>query len=85
MWAIRMSQIVNLPSKRTLPMSVGTIFTYLGFVLTHCQQIFKTKDDIDQFINIKCYNSKCLVENMMSPQVTIMVDVAKKIILLGKP
>ena len=57
--------IINSKSTIVIPMTIGTIFTYSGFLLTHRQQI-RNKSTIDKpFVNIVSYSSKRLFENMM--------------------
>ena len=46
-------------------MKIGTVFTYLAYMLTHRQQIAHENSDNDPLINIVSYNSKRLFSNMM--------------------
>ena len=41
-------------------MQPGTVFSYSGYMLTHCQQITVGTDDSAPFINVVSYNSKRL-------------------------
>ena len=48
-----------------IPMEIGTVFTYSGYLLTHRQQIYNECSDVIPFVNIVSYNSKRLFENML--------------------
>ena len=56
---------INCESTIVIPMTIGTIFTYSGFLLTHCQQIRNKPPSDKPFVNIVSYSSKQLFENMM--------------------
>ena len=56
---------LNNNSMMIIPMDVGTVFTYSGFLLTHRQQILNETSSAPPFINIVSYNSKRLFENML--------------------
>ena len=57
---------MNSDSMIVIPMAIGTILTYSGFLLTHRQQI-QNKTTVDKpFVNIVSYSSKRLFENMMT-------------------
>ena len=57
--------ITNSDSTIVIPMAIGTILTYSGFLLTHRQQI-QNKSTVDKpFVNVVSYSSKRLFENMM--------------------
>jgi len=56
---------VNPESTISIPMTIGTIFTYSGYLLTHRQQILNKDLNQKPFVNIVSYNSKRLFENMM--------------------
>ena len=49
-----------------IPMSVGVVFSYLGYMLSHRQQIYKKNDAFHPFINIVSYNSRRLLSNMVA-------------------
>ena len=57
--------IINSNSTIVIPMTIGTIFTYSGYLLTHRQQIQNKSATDKPFINIVSYSSKRLFENMM--------------------
>ena len=58
--------IINSESTVVIPMvTIGTVFTYSGFLLTHRQQIRNKTAGDEPFINIVSYSSKRLFENMM--------------------
>ena len=57
--------VVNPKTTISIPMTVGTIFTYSGYLLTHRQQIINKDLNQKPFVNIVSYNSKHLFENMM--------------------
>ena len=57
---------LNSGSILTISMSVGTMFAYSGFLLTHRQQIRNKDSQFKPFVNIATYNSKKLFENMMA-------------------
>jgi len=48
-----------------IPMDIGTVLTYSGFLLTHRQQILNEDSEVVPFVNIASYNSKRLFENML--------------------
>ena len=49
-----------------IPMKVGIVFSYSGFMLTHRQQIYRKDQTMSPFINIVLYNSKRLFNNMVT-------------------
>ena len=57
--------IVNSEITIVVPMKIGTVLTYSGYLLTHRQQIRNEDLDVSPFVNIVSYNSKRLFENMM--------------------
>jgi len=56
---------INEKKILVIPMSVGTTFTYSGFMLSHRQQIYRGNNSVRPFVNIVSYNSKRLFNNMM--------------------
>jgi len=48
-----------------IPMNIGSLFTYSGFLVTHRQQIHNPTDEVVPFVNVVSYNSKRLFENML--------------------
>ena len=56
---------INSGSTITVPMSVGTMFAYSGFLLTHLQQIRNKDFQVKPFVSIVTYSSKRSFENMM--------------------
>ena len=57
--------VVNPETTISVPLNVGTILTYSGYLLTHRQKILNKDPNQNPFINIVSYNSKRLFENMM--------------------
>ena len=57
--------IVNSNCTITVPMYVGTILVYSGFLLTHRQQIRNKDAQFPPFVNMVTYNSKRMFENVM--------------------
>ena len=57
--------VINSKETVVIPMEIGTVFTYSGFLLTHRQQIRDRDDQELPFVNLVSYNSKRLFENMM--------------------
>ena len=53
--------IIAVPNQ----MLIGTMFTYSGYLITHCQQIRYKDLNKKLFVNIVSYGSKRLFENMM--------------------
>ena len=49
-----------------VPMSIGTIICYSGYLLTHRQHKKQDDKDMDPFINMVSYNSKRLLSHMLS-------------------
>ena len=49
-----------------VPMSIGTIICYSGYLLTHRQHKKQEDKDIEPFINLVSYNSKRLLSHMLS-------------------
>jgi len=74
--------IINSESTIVIPMTVGTIFTYSGYLITHRQQIHDKDPIAKPFVNIVSYNSKRLFENMMESFRRCLDKVKFKIILL---
>ena len=56
---------LNDNSQMIIPMDIGCVFTYSGFLLTHRQQIHNESSDVVPFVNVVSYNSKRLFENML--------------------
>ena len=48
-----------------LPLDVGIVFIYSGFMLTHRQQIKKLNKNVLPFINIVSYNSQKMFNHLM--------------------
>ena len=68
---------LNDNSMMIIPMDIGSVFTYSGFLLTHRQQIYNESSSATPFLNIVSYNSKRLFE----PQfVKDLYVVGKKIV-----
>ena len=44
--------VVNLETTISVPLTVGTILTYSGYLLTHCQQILNRDSNLNLFVNI---------------------------------
>ena len=57
--------IINPECTVVLPMTIGTMFTYSGYLITHRQQIRYKDSNEKPFVNIVSYSSKRLFENMM--------------------
>ena len=57
--------VVSPKTTISIPLTVGTILTYSGYLLIHCQQILNKDSNSNPFVNIVSYNSKQLFENMM--------------------
>ena len=57
---------MNSDSMIVVPMAIGTILTYSGYLLTHRQQIQNKSTNDKPFVNIVSYSSKRLFENMMT-------------------
>ena len=57
--------VVNSKTTISVPLTVGTILTYSGYLLTHRQQILNRDSNLNPFVNIVSYNSKRMFENMM--------------------
>ena len=49
-----------------VPMSIGTIICYSGYLLTHRQHKKQDDKDMEPFINMVSYNSKRLLSHMLS-------------------
>ena len=75
---------LNNDSMMIIPMDVGTVFTYSGFLLTHRQQIHNETSSAPPFINIVSYNSKRLFENMLQSFRRYLEDNEKKKNLMKK-
>ena len=73
--------VINPQATIAIPMCVGTILTYSGYLLTHRQQICKKDLNAKPFVNIISYHSKRLFENMMQFFRRYLGDVKFKIIL----
>ena len=56
---------INDDEAVVLPLEVGTIIVYSGFMLTHRQQIRRFDDDVLPFINVVSYNSKKMFNHLM--------------------
>ena len=48
-----------------IPLKIGTILVYSGYLLTHRQQIRKKNDNVSPFVNIVSYNSEKLFNHLM--------------------
>ena len=57
--------IVNPECSVALPMTIGTMFTYSGYLITHRQQIQYKDLNEKPFVNIVSYGSKHILKNMM--------------------
>ena len=57
--------VINPEETIVVPMEIGTIISYSGFLLTHRQQIRNRDSKAAPFVNLVSYNSKRLFENMM--------------------
>ena len=57
--------VVSHEETIVIPMEIGTIITYSGYLLTHRQQIRKKDSEVPLFVNLVSYNSKRLFENML--------------------
>lgn len=57
--------LLNEEKKFIIPMKVGSIITYSGYMITHRQQVTNLCDNSDPFINVVTYNSKRLFGNML--------------------
>ena len=57
--------IVDPECTVVLPMTIGTMFTYSGYLITYCQQNRYKDLNEKPFVNIVSYSSKRLFENMM--------------------
>ena len=57
--------MINETNTLVVPMYLGLIITYSGYMLTHRQQIYSCDDCLYPFINIVSYNSKRSFSNLM--------------------
>ena len=57
---------INNDKVIVIPMSIGTIVCFSGFLLTHRQHKKHEKKDTNPFINLVSYNSKCLFSHILS-------------------
>ena len=57
--------VVSHEETIVIPMEIGTIITYSGYLLTHRQQIRNKDSEVPPFVNLVSYNSKRLFENML--------------------
>ena len=57
----------NISDEETLviPLQVGTMLVYSGYMLTHRQQIKKLNEDVKPFINVVSYNSQKMFSHLM--------------------
>ena len=56
---------INDEKVLVIPMAVGSLICYSGFLLTHRQHITNTPNDTNPFLNIVSYNSKRLFSHIL--------------------
>ena len=61
----RFEFVVNSYTSVVIPMYPGVIFSYSGYMLTHRQQLNKSRSNNEIFTNVVTYNSKRLFSNLM--------------------
>ena len=61
----RFELIINSYMTIVIGMYPGVTFSYSGFMLTHRQQLNKSRKDNNMFVNVVSYNSKRLFSNLM--------------------
>ena len=61
----RFELVINSYTTIVIGMYPGVIFSYSGYMLTHRQQLNKSRKDNEMFVNVVSYNSKRLFSNLM--------------------
>ena len=61
----RFELVINSYTTIVIGMYPGVIFSYSGYMLTHRQQLNKSRKKNEMFVNIVSYNSKRLFSNLM--------------------
>ena len=61
----RFEFVINSYTTIVIGMYPGVTFSYSGYMLTHRQQLNKSRNDNNMFVNVVSYNSKRLFSNLM--------------------
>jgi len=58
---------INITDEKAfvVPLKIGTILVYSGYLLTHRQQIRKKNTNVSPFVNVVSYNSEKLFNHLM--------------------